>query len=130
MPEKPAPFDGVCPECGARIREGGIFCSKCSYKLVKEKISEEMVTEIKVCFWLNQAKNTEKLALGSILIGVVVIVLYFVFLSQVPSSIWILIFGVVLICGGVLFQISSFYINQKLQKGEIPFGQVIKCSQT
>ncbi len=130
MTEKPSPLDGVCPECGAQIREGDTFCLKCSYKLVKEKMSEEMVTEIKVCFWLNQAKITEKLALGSILIGVVVIVLYFVFPSQDPPSIWILTFGIILICGGVIFQISSFYINQKLQKGEIPFGQVIKCSQT
>jgi hypothetical protein len=128
MSEKSPPLDEVCPRCGTQIREGDVFCSKCSYKLVNEKISEEMVTEIKVFFWLSQAKNSEKWALGSLLIGAVLIVLYFVFQSKVPSPIWILIFGVISICVGSILQILSFYINQKLQKGEIPFGQAVKCS--
>lgn len=122
MSEKPAPLDGVCPKCGAQICEGDVFCSKCSYKFVNEIISEEVVAEIKVFFWLSQAKNSEKWALGSLLIGAVLIALYFVFPSEIPFPIWILIFGVIFICCGVILQIFSFYINQKLQKGEIPFG--------
>jgi len=113
-----------CPKCGSPIREGDVYCSKCSYKLVKTKIPEEKVAEIKVNHWLGQAKSTEKWGLASFAIGFTFVLLYFLVFQSFSSNltIWMLVCGALLICLAAIFGALSLYIHSKLQKGELPSG--------
>jgi hypothetical protein len=112
-----------CPRCETPVQGEETICSKCGYDLTS-KPSEEPAKEIELAItkkWWYKAKEYGKWGTLGFIPGII-LVLVPLYLGKMIELLPILVLGIILLFVAGVFYALSVYVEDKIEKGEKPFG--------